>query len=198
MTDSNWTARDRGIVHLRMPPDRRHVVTSAREMPPVRIIGVRPGRTTIRIAGVHGALDSMYRAAHRPVPSVLTRDVIVTLPVASVRVSPRPFSVQVGDSVTFSARVRDVKGKVLAHAPVWLTRIGGTGVRFYELHVPRVVHFEMSGRYTFLATAGGRADTLVVFADSTRSEGRCRGMRRVAFPLATTRVFEGVCQDIVD
>ena len=124
------------------------------------IVGLRPGRTKVRAVGVHTFADSV--ASNAPLDSIMEREVIVTPPIARLRISPLPPTMVAGDSAWITADALDRKGRRVQGAPVdlrWRV-IGGYG----QSSVPYAarVKFAEPGLYEIVAVLGAYADTVTV------------------------------------
>lgn len=160
-SDSGWMVRDSTVVAIRSDTARILYPSGRRRPPGPRLVALRPGRTTLHVRGLHGAADTM--PSRTPVPRELTREIVVTPPIARVEIGPHADTVRAGESFAITIRVTDIEGRVYDEAPVSIRSVeppasGGlsTGrVRQFALYGP-------PGRRTIVATFGGRADTTTV------------------------------------
>ena len=122
------------------------------------LVGLRPGRTAITASGVHTAADTI--PSRTPVDSVVTREVLVTVPIGRVILSPRPTTMRVHEPLDFTARVLDRSGHRIVGAPAEI--MWGTPTSHIASIDSATITFDQPGRREIIATAGARADTLIV------------------------------------
>lgn len=135
---SAWGVADSSVVAIRaVPQPSINLVSQA------VLVGRKPGRTVLRV-------DS------------LSREIVVTPPIARVTLVPPPGSIAVGQVVEFGVRMLDLLGNPVEGVPMVWKR--DTGVSFREHHgpAPLRVAFEASGPRMVIASFASRADTLVV------------------------------------
>lgn len=166
--DSGWTVLDTTVAQAHSLPARP---TNANRLiversPAVTLVGLRPGRTRLRVTGLHGASDSI--PTNRPPPRSLEQAIVVTVPVDRVRMSPRPEVIRLDDTMKVVARVFDRNGKEIAGAPVAISlrEAGGENTQIWE---PFRRRFTKPGKKTLIATFGRHADTLTVIVVDPRS-----------------------------
>jgi hypothetical protein len=160
--DSGWTVDDSTIVRLRrVPVDSTHPLW----WPTTRLVGRRPGRTIVRVHGMHGAGDSM--PSRRPPPRTTERAVIVTPPIARVELVTRPDTVRVGERVELRARAVDRAGGVHDDLPIEL-QVHSDRLAFrHQSPGPTGYAFDAPGLALLVARIGGRADSVrIVVVDA--------------------------------
>jgi hypothetical protein len=91
----------------------------------------------------------------------LEGEIVVTLPIARVRIQPRLDTIRVGAIVNLRAIVTDVAGSVLEGAPALVHAIEDEGRTIYPVG-PGDFAFTAPGRRTLIASFGGRTDSLSV------------------------------------
>lgn len=158
LSAAGWTAADSSIVELRpyvnprRPPSRTPMITA---------VGRRAGETRVRVHGLSGPSDTMPNST--PLPRELERAIRVTEPVGSVRLSPRVREARADEPVVLRGEVRDTRGRAIEGVPFRVDF--GMTPRVQETRfgpAPVQLSFDRAGRYTVVASFGGRADTLVV------------------------------------
>jgi hypothetical protein len=163
--DSAWSVGDRAVVRLRIHPPR----TRSRWEPVGSLIALRPGRTTLRVTGIHGVSDTV--PSSRPVPTELERTVVVTRPIAGVRITPMADSARVGETGRLDVRVLDVEGNEVEGAPVELRITGGRYPYVTSVGTASALRFDMPGTWTIVASFAGKADTARVMVRDTAGSG---------------------------
>ena len=150
-----WTVDDPEVASLRPAgPDMGRTEPRAR----YTLAGLRPGRTRLHVGGLPPARDTML--SRDTVPRSVTREVIVTLPVARVALSPRTVTAVAGEPVELRVAVHDRAGGVIEDAPMPL--LSGDGAWIWpDAGVYRRTYHE-PGRFTATASFGGAADSVVV------------------------------------
>jgi hypothetical protein len=121
---------------------------------------VRPGRTTIRVHGVHAPSDTV--PSRTPPEHELARDVIVTLPLARIRITPRPALAVAGQVFYLGARVFDASGRAVAEYPVLYDVQGERGARGARSESVISLDLRRPGPTRIVARVPGLADTLIV------------------------------------
>jgi hypothetical protein len=160
-TDSAWTVADTSVIaplHVARwnTPDGEIVV-----IPPHWVaIPLRAGRTSVRVTLAPSPSDTMPSST--PVSRTLSRDIVVTLPIARVEMSPRPDTMHVGERVDIRVRVLDRAGHVLDGAPARLRVRGDAYEEWYDAAEPVPLVFGAPGRRMLIASFGAHADTAVV------------------------------------
>jgi hypothetical protein len=157
LSASGWAVGDSSVVRLR--PFARPS-PHLRGEPAVWVVARRIGRTTVRVHGLSGSGDTL--PSGEPVAREVQVQVVVTAPVARVRLSPRTARAQVGQPLELRAQAYDARGRVIAGAPIRVEITGGPYVRIVPASALRHVAFESPGRHTLVASFGGRADTLII------------------------------------
>lgn len=150
-----WTVDDPEVASLRPAgPEAGQAEPRAR----YTLAGLRPGRTRLHVTGLPPARDTMR--SQDTVPRSVTREVVVTLPVARVALSPRTLTAVAGEPVELRVTVHDRAGGVIEDAPMplltgdgaWIWPASGVYRRTY--HEP--------GTYTATASFGGATDSVAV------------------------------------
>lgn len=150
---AGWMVADSTVVRVRP-------WAAAWRMPVATVVARRTGRTRVRITGLAGPSDTL--PSSRPPPRELEVTVIVTEPVARVELTPRIRSAVAGRPVRIRARAFDVRGRVIAGAPVEVNVREDRFTRGLHVRDTGSVTFESPGQRRVIASFGGRADTLVV------------------------------------
>ncbi|HKG95640.1 MAG TPA: hypothetical protein VKA84_27265 [Gemmatimonadaceae bacterium] len=162
--DSGWSVTDSTVVALRNPPEPprlgRSGTGSSAPAPVAAAVALRPGRTELRVRGLHSPADTM--PSRTPVPRELRRRVVVTPPVGRVRIAPLPDSVYVGDTVDVRVRVTDRAGRPIEGAPAGLLVTGGSMNRFWTAAGPVRFVPTAPGRLRLIASFASFADTLTL------------------------------------
>jgi hypothetical protein len=162
--DAHWSVDDSAVVRLRVAADtgsRRRL-----SWPPARtLVARRPGRTTLRVTGVHDASDTI--ASRRPVAANLERTVVVTRRIARVSIEPMPATARVNETRRLEVRVYDVQGGLVPGAPATLHVSGGRYPYQVSVGVRSAVLFDAPGAWTIVAEFAGRADTVRVMVQDT-------------------------------
>jgi hypothetical protein len=158
--DSGWAVADTSIahVHTMLPGTDRSVFHSS--TPAVYLVARRPGRTTLRARGLHGA-PTMSRRNDRE-RGRLSLDVVVAPGIGQVEIEPHADIVSIRKPLELSVRVVDDAGNPLEHAPVSITLIDGPHREVRGGNDPMTVYFATPGRRMLIAAFGGRADTSYV------------------------------------
>ncbi len=161
VTASGWFVGDSSITAL-------HGVSQGAALRPSEalLVARRPGRTMLRVDGLTGPSDTT--PSRTPPERSITRDVLVTVPIERVKISPRPDSVIVGSTVQFGVQAVDRAGQVIEGAPVVSRFDNGRYSRVYVGPAPFRASFETPGRSTIVASLGTRADTVVVIVVPAR------------------------------
>jgi hypothetical protein len=175
--DSAWSVGDGAVARLRIHLASTGRARSRRE-PVGSLIGLRPGRTTVRVSGIHGTSDTI--PSSRPVPTTLERTVVVTRPIARVRIAPMADSARVGESRRLDVRVYDVDGNVVPRAPAELEVSGGRYPYRTSVNTMSGVSFDAPGIWTIIASFAGKADTVRVIARDTARADVFHGGRHSA------------------
>jgi hypothetical protein len=165
--DSGWAVDDTSIVRLRPP----RASTGAAEdilhrTPRPAVVGLRPGRSTVQVRGLHAASDTM--PSREPVASALQRELIVTSAIGRVEVLPHIDTVRVGERVEFRARVTDRAGQTIDGLPVEWRLQNSAYSQIGEEQTPRSITFDTRGTQTIVARVGSRSDSLVVIVVGPR------------------------------
>lgn len=160
LSDGGWSVDDSTVVGVRAAagyaPGKTLVPWAARAYAVAR----RPGRTTVRVRGVHGRADRTPSSP--PAPTELERVVVVTKPVARLEISPREGRAVVGDQRTVRIRAFDVDGAELTGFVPELRVEGGPNVQVFHYSPLLAVPFERVGTYTLTASFGGKTDVMTV------------------------------------
>lgn len=155
LSHSSWSVGDSGVVRLRTVPTDS--IRRMRWRPQAFIVGRRMGRTVIRVSGLRGASDTVL--AREPPQAELEREIVVTRPIAHIRISPRIDTVRAGEVREFRVLLTDTEGSVIEGAPVDL-QVAGGNVPWHTHQNPRRVSFEKAGTWVLSASFAGRKDEL--------------------------------------
>lgn len=150
-----WTVDDPEVASLRpagpatgpMEPRARYTLA-----------GLRAGRTRLQVTGLPSARDTML--SRDTVPRTVTREVVVTLPIARVTLSPRTLTAVAGEPVEMRVAVHDRAGGLVDDPPMALSTGSGSwiwpvsGVYRWTYHDP--------GTYTATVSFGGATDSVAV------------------------------------
>jgi len=128
---------------------------------------LRPGRTTLRVRGVHGPSDTAV--SRRPPQRKLEREIIVTPPIGRVEIVTRPDTLRVRELFTFRVRVADRAGNELAGVPATLEVLDGDGRYVRDASGPVQMGLTSSGRTRIVARLGVHTDTLAVMVIAPES-----------------------------
>ena len=158
--DSGWTVDNSSIARLLRPADDAPRTDWKSLGVRFYLKAVRPGRTTIRVRGVHAPSDTV--PSRTPPERELARDVIVTLPLARIRITPRPDVVVAGRMFFLGTRVFDVNGHAVAEYPVRYDVEGERGARGARSESAISLDLRRRGKTRIVASVPGLADTLVV------------------------------------
>jgi hypothetical protein len=118
------------------------------------LMAVRPGRVKVRATGVHTPADTMPSLT--PLDSIVEREVLITRPLATFTISPRPTSMVAGSPMTFTVRAVDRTGGTIEGLPVTL-KWDTNGAS-----VPAAVTFVQPGRHWVAASLGAYTDSLAI------------------------------------
>lgn len=134
-----------------------------------RVFALRPGRTVLRATGLHGTRDTVPE--WNPFPEEAEREVVVTLPVAAVRICPRR-AVYADAPFPLHVEVVDSGGNVFRDPPVGI-RLGNGSFEIAPSDTAEI-RFQGAGSTTLTAAFAGHADTLRlrVIARRPRAEAR--------------------------
>jgi hypothetical protein len=174
LSDSGWVVLDPRVAQLiepasgvapgREPRSRKEYVVVEYGPPRMYAKALRPGTTTIRVRGVHGQLDAALDSDFPP--GVIESDLIVTRAPRRLRITPRPDTVRVGQSLPLRVLLYDATGESTDRIPVQLGCTGCSG-SFYDGVRPAHIRPDTPGRMTIVASLDGLADTLsIIVADS--------------------------------
>ncbi|HEX6750249.1 MAG TPA: hypothetical protein VF092_23350 [Longimicrobium sp.] len=158
--DARWSVDDGSVVRLREIPDtasrrRRHVFGKR----PVLLTALRPGRTTIRISGLHSDLDTIPIPG-RFVPEI-AREIVVTGPVAAVRICPRPEEVPGGIPIPFRVELVDREGVVYRDPPANIVIHDGAPYLHWPAPGDTTIRFDRLGPVVLTTTPfAGLSDTV--------------------------------------
>jgi hypothetical protein len=165
-TDSGWSVTDPTIARLQplVPDSARGFGLDAYDARWV-LKALRPGRTSLRVHGVHSASDSA--ASARPPQHVLERDVLVTRPIGRIEITPRPDTVGAHRPLVLTTRVVDIDGQPIADVPVTISVQDSGNYGSLSL-TPTPITLISKGRKRIVASTRRHADTLTVtVVDST-------------------------------
>jgi len=153
--DSGWTIADAAIAELREFTDRS---------PPLRrVLGVaslvarRPGRTTLRVRGLHGDADTM--PSRQPPPRELAAEVVVIPRVGRIEIEPHADTAVAGRVLRVGVRLYDLDGRLLERVPVEVQVEGGPT---YAGSNPVDVYASTPGRHRVVARFRRLGDTSAV------------------------------------
>jgi hypothetical protein len=160
LTDSGWAIHEPEIARVDTIATSRfdHMRVTVRG-PGRYVKALRPGRTTLRVIGVHGASDTV--ASSKPPARELTREIIVTRPIRRVEIVPRPDTVRVRERFTLRVRVTDSAGEELAGLPVTLDVLDGDRTR-HDASKSVDLSLTSPGSTRIVARLGTYADTVTV------------------------------------
>jgi len=144
---------------------------------PLQIVALRPGRTVLRISNLHSARDTA--TSEPPVSSTVEQEIVVTAPIAAVRICPRLTRVVADTSMVLHVEAIDRAGNVLLDPPAFL-RLDEEIARYRPGDAIPIV---TRGPHSISVAFAGRADTLRLQAVARtrgpanpplpRSEGDC-------------------------
>ncbi|HSE53734.1 MAG TPA: hypothetical protein VLB00_16205 [Gemmatimonadales bacterium] len=138
VSDSGWRLGDSSVAALRVVP-RQPIGFPSQAV----VMARSPGRTLLRADSV-------------------SREVVVTAPIARVTIVPPADSIVVGEPVEFGVLVVDRQGRHLEGVPIVWKRDTGRYHVVQSGPAPLRVAFEATGRRMIIASFANRADTLVV------------------------------------
>jgi plastocyanin len=139
----------------------------------VRIVGLKSGRTRVTAVGIVGAADTA--AGNASAPRAVSRDLVVTAPVARVTFEPSADSIEVGETVDIQSHAFDESGSEIEGAPiVVLVESGSSLFQMFSGHAGKL-RFPRAGAQRVFARFGGKADTLVVHVVPKRTPNRDAG-----------------------
>lgn len=169
--DSGWTIDDPRVARVQSAGrDARDAELLAMSGRPHRYVtALRPGRTTLRVRGVHGPSDTA--ASRQPPQRKLEREIIVTPPVGRVEIVPRPDTVRVREPFTLRVRVVDRAGNEIAGVPATLESLDGDGRYVRDASGPVQMILTSPGRTRLVARLGVHTDTLTVTVVAPESPG---------------------------
>jgi alpha-tubulin suppressor-like RCC1 family protein len=159
-SDSGWSVGDSSIVRLRrVPPVLPLRVAAQFSVPPsVNVVASKPGRTTIRVVGIH---SSENKPSNAPRATTLSLNVVVTQAVSRLTVTPRPDTVRLGQAIDFMVRAVDAAGRPV-DGPITEVEVLEDRSKLTFQTPSAQVTFGSLGRRTVIVRIGGRADTLSV------------------------------------
>ena len=167
--DSGWTIDDPRVARVQSAvldtSNARFPFGPARNVQYVKAL--RPGRTTLRVRGVHGPSDTAV--SRRPPQRKLEREIIVTPPIGRVEIVTRPDTLRVRELFTFRVRVADRAGNELAGVPATLEVLDGDGRYVRDASGPVQMGLTSSGRTRIVARLGVHTDTLAVMVIAPES-----------------------------
>lgn len=155
LSNSNWSVADTGVVRLRTAP--ADSVRRMRWRPQAFIVGRREGRTVVRVSGLRGPSDTVL--TRKPPQAELEREVVITRPIAHIRISPRIDTVRAGEIREFRVLLTDTEGTVIESAPVDL-QVAGGDFPWHTHQNPRRVTFGKVGTWVLSASFAGQRDEL--------------------------------------
>jgi hypothetical protein len=165
--DSGWSIADPRVARLRVVPrDTSGGVIFLGPNESRYVKGVRPGRTVLRVRGIHGASDT--GASSRPPVHQLERAIIVTRPIGRVEILPRRDTVRVREIFTLRVRVTDRDGRELAGLPAKLEVLDGEDRQIRDASKPLDLAFTAAGRTRMVARLGAHADTVTMMVVAPR------------------------------
>lgn len=140
---ARWSVADSSIARVRPAGERS-----------VQLLALRPGRTVLRVAGLSSPGDTL--PGFNPYPGELEREVVVTGPVAAVRICPR-WPVSPG-RFPLHVEVTDSANNVFRDPPIGI----GFGAGYTKLEPSDTAGLQLqgSGAVNLTAEFGGKADTL--------------------------------------
>jgi len=165
--DSSWTIRDTRIAELR---PMRSDSSNGEE---IIVIGnttryvkaLRPGRTVLRVDGVHGVSDTA--ASSKPPARTLERAIVVTAPMKRIEITPRPETVRGREIVTYRVRAWDRTGQEFTDLPWRLEIFDGDYHSSREGPDPASLVFATPRRVRLVAHLGALTDTLTISVIAT-------------------------------
>jgi hypothetical protein len=176
--DAAWSVADGTVARIRPVPVTAEQRRSSARAALFWVVGLRPGRTLLRISNLHSALDT---ATSEPaVSSTVEQEIVVTGPIAAVRICPRLTRVAADTTLVLHVEAVDRAGNVFRDPPAYLQLDGGVaGYRAGERGIP----ISTRGPHSISVEFAGRADTLHLQAVGKtrapadpplpRSEGEC-------------------------
>jgi hypothetical protein len=126
--------------------------------PTMILVATRPGRLKVRAVGVHTPADTMPSGTS--LDSILEREVVVTRPIARVKISPRPTSMIAGSPMAFTARALDRAGRTVEGLAIELK--WDTNASVTSALEPVTVTFTQPGRHWVAASLGTHTDSVMV------------------------------------
>jgi hypothetical protein len=163
--DSGWTIADPSIARLQLAKPNSSDTVFILGGAPRYVKALRPGRTTMRVRGIHSPSDTA--PSSKPPERELAREIIVTPPIERVEIAPRPDTVRVGEIITLHVRALDHEGRDFAGLPWQLEVLDGEN---RGIHIgPEAVSlgFTVPGRARIAARLGIHTDTITVTAIAT-------------------------------
>lgn len=149
VADSGWSVADTAVARVLVGDRSVFPVMSYA----VTLVGMRPGRTVVRVDGLHGSDDT---ALSRPPPRALEAEVVVTEPIARVEIAVSDSVVAAGSRVSVRVRVVDVRGREVVGAPVRVRVEGGSSTLALTVVGAAVLRIEGPGDTVLRASYGGR------------------------------------------
>ena len=158
VSDSLWALDDTSIAGLSTIVRSSRVLTFG--SPSIRLVGRRPGHTTLRIALPPLSTDSAPSSS--PPERLLAREVVVTRPLTRLELSPRPHSLRVDEAIQLRVRAIDDEGRAYENPPARVTVNGGKQPYIQMGTSPVHATFDSAGTRTVVARFGSLADTLTL------------------------------------
>lgn len=154
VADSGWSIVGPGVA--RLIPKRRDRGSSFLDefSPQVHLVGVRPGRTRVRVVGLTSASDTVPSAS--PPPRELEAEVRVTHPITRVELLPADTLARVGTPLAVRVRVVDARGGVVQDALVRLTIAQGRYTEVRDITGVGELVFRAPGVHVVAAEFGNR------------------------------------------
>lgn len=162
MPDSGWVSADSNIAVIRAPDTLQRRRDFLFRHASTALVGVRPGRTRVRVIGIHS--DGDDDPLREPPPSTLDREVIVTRPLSRIELTIASDTVVVGRALPIELRVLDDRGAPIEGVPVLLkarqeaTTYVSSSLTAWTLVLPG------PGDWTVTASLGSHGDTVIVHA----------------------------------
>lgn len=160
--DSGWTISDTRVARVQPvkldSSDDIIVIYSGGARQYVKAL--RPGRTMLRVRGLHSAADTAP-SARRP-ERQLEREIIVTPPIRRIEIVPRRHTVRPREIFALRVRALDARGREIVRLPWRLEVLDGEYRSIQIGPKPQRFAFTAPGRVRIAAKLGAHVDTLTV------------------------------------
>jgi hypothetical protein len=161
LEDSGWEVRDPRVARLLRPspsyPAPSDFMFGA---PRFYLKALRPGRTVVRARGVTGVLDAAVRWLGAI--GVIEREILVTRPIARLKIVSAPDTVRVHEGFLVGARATDETGRTVEGVPIeFRPEPSGEHSQFsYDTNAP--IRLVTRGPTRIVASLRQYADTVTV------------------------------------